>query len=155
MYDKRSFLKGLALGLAGKPLEFAPGKEPVAYLYNGVRLPKLPEHDEAHKYAAMGKFGNIYRLILSTVPLIHKSLLLSAWQVKTNEDGESLTYQCAAPYDPNEPLTWNWEQQDTTTHTAGGTAIFVMAELHWADYDICKESGTVYLAASEPVPIYE
>lgn len=26
MYDKLSFLKGLALGLAGKPLEFAPGE---------------------------------------------------------------------------------------------------------------------------------
>ena len=30
MYDKMEFLKGLAMGLAGKPLEFAPGKEPTA-----------------------------------------------------------------------------------------------------------------------------
>lgn len=54
-----SFLKGLALGLAGKPLALA--KQPVAYLYNGVRLPKLPEWDRvAYPYAVITGWRTAY-----------------------------------------------------------------------------------------------
>ena len=69
----RSFLIGLALGLAGKPLPISQGKEPIAYFYGhiakegetathtidgvgyvGVVLPKLPEWDkEAYPYAVI------------------------------------------------------------------------------------------------------
>ena len=38
----RSSVMGLILGQFSSPLPMAQ-KEPVAYLYNGVRLPKLPE----------------------------------------------------------------------------------------------------------------
>lgn len=41
---KRSYAAGYLLSLAGKPLPLTaskPGSEPVAYLYNGVRLPDI------------------------------------------------------------------------------------------------------------------
>ena len=48
MTDKmKRFVNGILRDMVGAPLHFIVSKpEPVAYLYNDVRLPKLPEWDE-------------------------------------------------------------------------------------------------------------
>lgn len=145
MYDKLSFLKGLALGLAGKPLEFAPKKEPVAYLYNGVRLPKLPEWDkEAYPYAVIdwyeGGFGvAFWRLYLFPVNL--------------SGNGDSailpggITY-CWYNYKTEEDTAWEY----TASATPNNETVFVPI---WTNTDILNEDRAVYLAKSDPVPVYE
>lgn len=52
-FDIRSFQLGLAAGLCGSG---AWAREPVAYLYNGVRLPALPEFPEGCDYVAIFRF---------------------------------------------------------------------------------------------------
>ncbi|MBR5862186.1 MAG: hypothetical protein IKZ08_02550 [Bacteroidales bacterium] len=54
-FDLKSWLIGLIVGLVEKPMLLnAVKKEPIAYLYNGVQLPKLPEWDkEQYPYAAV------------------------------------------------------------------------------------------------------
>ena len=52
----KSCVKGLLMGCCGTPRPLVPAKkEPVAWLYNGVRLPALPEWDkETYPYAVIG-----------------------------------------------------------------------------------------------------
>ena len=54
-YDQKSFLKGLALGLAGKPLEFAPKKEPV--IPDVPIEPDVPSEPVAYLYGHVAKEG--------------------------------------------------------------------------------------------------
>lgn len=137
----RSSVMGLILGQFSSPLPMAQ-KEPVAYLYNGVRLPKLPEWDRAvYPYAVM-----IYRC----VPQLYELRCLSAdayygenffkasngilsqckdgvWGAFGTLEGESYAYV---------PLT---SSIDT---------------LVWANFTM-ENNGTTYLIASEPIPVYE
>lgn len=150
--DLKSFLKGLALGLAGKPLEFAPGKEPVAYLYNGVRLPKLPEWDkETYPYAYIAKYSmtEMYHFRVFASPLVFnvddatgKSIGL---QTPTSE---SIAYCC-----------YHFEEGDADWRLVSEASTFestdVILLLKWANHTVYHENGTVYMAASDPVPVYE
>ena len=153
--DKRSFLKGLALGLAGKPLEFAPGKEPVAYLYNGVRLPKLPEWDKSkYPYAFIRNvpsgtdYNELY--VFKTEPAWFKpSIIVSAYGV---EDGN--THLEAVDYPYGAEADWGYvtlSEKTSNGYLASGN----FEGIFWANYDILNEDGTIYLAASDPVPVYE
>lgn len=163
-----SFLKGLALGLAGKPLEFAKVKEPVAYLYNGVRLPKLPEWDKtAYPYAAIYTYHGaseaqnpIYRLIVSDGPfaIVHKTFVLLGKEYDALE------------WDGNYIAKWKiatWDYWDADGSGTGGSffgledatdaVVWTNTDIHYADDYSTDETlaDTVYLAASEPVPVYE
>ena len=145
MTDKmRSFLKGLAMGLAGKPLEFAPGaSEIVAYLYNGVRLPKLPEWDrEAYPYAFLCQHeldketGNVVLFVLPNIEF----LSIYGWAVSTENNLSSVS-QNGGEWSALKPF------EDAVSR--------LVVQILWANFDVLNEDGTVYLSASEPVAVYE
>lgn len=140
-FDLKSWLTGFALGFSGKPLPLNTGKKIVAYSYNGTVLPKLPEWDrEMYPYAVIVKYQyapNWRFLFFSALPL--------------EQNGNNFTV-------PADYI--RYEIQDITTgtewvyvgtgETYGGTGWAM-----WANTDILKADGTLYLSASEPIPVYE
>ena len=124
----------------------APPVDPVAYLYNGVELPALPGWDkETYPYAAVIKFTN------GTIPLEIRFLVSTSPMVNTAGNMVKTEKPC---------VRWSYgeaEWTDKTEHpdTGDGTVIVTMSGAIWANHDILKNDGTVYLAASEPVPVYE
>ena len=137
----KSFLIGYALGLSGKPLPLSGG-EPVAYLYNGVRLPKLPEWDkEAYPYAGIFSMsvGFMFRALSPTAYYFQNG---DEWTLGSFDGNLSSTKY-------NDKDNWGRLSHDTSY---GGLPAPVLI---WTNFDFMNEDGSVYLAASEPIPVYD
>lgn len=142
----------IALGLCSVG-EYTERKEPVAYLYGGVRLPPLPEWDkEAAPYAfidtsdptSTSTTGGNYAIYMHS---------------KASVVGSDNWLKFSKPV--YQALKWTgWGVVKKLTNT---NAIKVKPDydgdsyLHiiWTNHDIYNEDGTLHLAASEPIPIYE
>lgn len=117
------------------------------YLYNGVRLPKLPEWDKSkYPYAKIHKFtGGGYGLRISAEPCV----LVdggAAYPYFTYPNGEYL-------YSFYTPGSDNWTELEILTGNGANDQLCYW--LTWANHDIVNPDGSVYLPASEPVPVYE
>ena len=162
-FDLKSWLTGFALGLAGKPCPLpqgeptqpdepvAPPTEPVAYLYNGVRLPKLPLWDTStypYAYISYQPKYRHYSVDCSTTPAYYEPN--GAWGPCFSIRNPSIG--CGLFTD------WsNW----LTFDNDGGFLIGMESPdeddttLVWCNHDVTYDDGTVFLAASDPVPVYE
>ena len=136
--DPTSWRVGFELGLAGFSFPYSKPRKPTAYLYNGVRLPALPEWDrEMYPYLLMVHyFSTEFLYALQDIPVF-----LSETSVKTQITGP--TIHVATLVDS----AWKTFQKEQSNSLLGTPT--------WANFDLPKEDGTVYLAASEPVPVYE
>lgn len=152
----RSFKEGLALGLTGAPLPYTGTAEPVAYLYNGVRLPKLPEWDkERYPNALLISFwgtGWVLHIfgeytVLDSPPNSDQE---SDWIVL---NGTGDTSNCEdylkATYDE---ATGQWEAFESDKY--GGYTDY-LSNVKWSSIDLYAYDGSLYLAASEPIPVYD
>lgn len=145
----KSSVKSLLAGLVSRA-EFPQGKEPVAYLYNGVRLPKLPEWDRvAYPYAYLNfqYFGTYLQncfLYAFTEPK-HKTVEYSNGYYAT---GVSAGEKYLSAQISNGVFTEPEEKTPEFDKVLAST-------IDWANYDILNNDGTLYLAASEPTPVYE
>lgn len=118
--------------------------EPVAYLYNGVRLPKLPEWDRNTYPYAVFLVGNIS----GTVSLY----ILSAVEYAVNSRGVwSVTIPIGTPIATVAEGATRWSDFSELTYA---TEPYV-GNIDWANFDVLNEDGTVFLAASDPIPVYE
>ena len=151
-FDLRSWLIGYALGLAGKPMPLTSGvKEPVAYLYNGVRLPDINEvwtDKETYPYALIRWISDAgyYSLTVcgqkanyrtNVIHSIHCVDLIPYMQYKQSD---------------------NWEyQRSVTAENINTSSVWPQDKMPvvWSNYDVLNEDGTVYLKASDPIPVYE
>lgn len=137
MSDLKDFLLGRAIAFcSGLRI---PTRTPVAYLYNGVRLPALPEWDrEAYPFAVIvtPTGGGNYQL-----------------RIKENEffphifDDGSMGLLGYA-HKGFELIDGTWVEKINTN-----TAYFV-----WSNHDIIREYSNAdpdIFYASEPVPVYE
>lgn len=131
-------------------------KTPVAYLYNGVRLPDI---DTA--YAAFADENDVtveqakemlpYAIILTAGGSTYLYICTFELSIDTNgklnnsADGVSFVY---------------WSHDESWSASGGGyidagnfdtNPLFCV----WSSHDILNSKGSVYLAASEPVPVYE
>lgn len=133
-----SFLQGLEVGRRLKARRLQ--RQPVAYLYNGVRLPALPEWDKtAYPYAYIGRnYGGNTFLYFTDVPAVYTFWALNCSNVTVT------TYQ----HDGN-----NWKEGILNEYFENYSP-FASPSV-WANYGILSEDESVYLAASEPVPVYE
>lgn len=111
----------------------------VNYLYNGVELPALPEWDkETYPYANIIFFedsmGKYYKLTASAEPVSGVSAdgYFSGFSGVAVQKWGVFDYETA------------WEEA-TLNNTKGN--------IIWANHDISTEDGTLYLAATEPVPV--
>lgn len=109
--------------------------EPVAHLYNGTQLPALPEWDkETYPYA----------LIVWNKNNSEYMLLLQDSKETVDADGEyMLFYESGIFYRANNGA---WEIASADSYDA--------VKPIWANYDILDSNGSVYLAASDPIPVY-
>ena len=143
---------------ASDPIPLA-SSEPVAYRYNGVELPELPEWDmEAYPYAiiAQNSDGDIY--FECATKLMQYGTFTSGGVSYTNPHylilaGEiaSREYRFLSNNSWGEPKTAVWDRTDKTTNLRSRTEKVI-----WCNTDIPNiDNNTVYLAASAPVPVYE
>lgn len=117
----------------------AQKKEPVAYLYNGVRLPKLPKTDYP------------YEMLVQNTQNGGCVLLCMANPAK-RVDSNLYPIVIYAPYIACNATADGYGE--FTNYDADGN-IAVLYKPIWANFDVLNADGTVYLAASEPVPVYE
>lgn len=140
----KSWLMGLALALAGKPRLLAK-REPVAWLYNGVRFPLVPERNRK-------KYPYVF---------IAKSLILKSYHAIASQEpavvlnGSFGTIDYEYPWlrlNYDEETGWgNWREMAEDAESS-----FVAdSSGAWTNYDLLKEDGSIWLAASEPIPVYE
>ena len=130
----KSCVKGLMMGCCSRPFPLSAKKEPVAYLYNGVRLPALPEWDkETYPYALIHhEFSNdYYRLCLCDKPLKYTNPYGTTTMVGNDTGTNRIGYQL-------EPYGWessdallNYNIIDVFGRTVG--------EIVWSNYDIINE----------------
>lgn len=163
MSDLKDFLLGRAIAFcSGLRI---PTRTPVAYLYNGVRLPALPEWDrEAYPFAyvCLDKYSPKYTLMISTQRLEYRSwadrgTLYYTYPVDSPLI-EALTFHHA--YLTEEELEdGEWDFTWSKTYEAGFDIVQSQAGFgvpFWSNTDVKNhEDGSVYLEATVPVPVYE
>lgn len=134
-FPLQGWLNWHVIGLCSRPLPVSV-REPVAYLYNGVRLPKLPELDkEKYPYAFienLGVFGCYLYLTKEHVYYYSGYKVPAPYlRCKANGDGWGNFTEGSSEYNTNFAL--------------------------WANHDIYyngDNSENKYLSASKPVPVY-
>ena len=150
------WLTGLSLGLTGKPLLYAKS-EPVAYLYNGVRLPKLPDWDkETYPYAIL-----IYHNAGTSATLQFYELKCFSQMPKYSTDSfgvgsvryggiDILQYKCPEG-------SAEWEHTYTGTAQVAASYISSFTTYIWTNFSVPGEDdGSVFFEKSPaPVPVYE
>lgn len=119
----------------------------ISYLYNGIELPPLPEHDNTeYLFAFIGKgvSSDYYSLYLSTEPFTHTG---------TKATGTGISFESALLYHSTDG---GWEYVTETQNDFPLTALLTgnkLGEAVWTNTDILNADGSVYLPASEPVPV--
>ena len=151
-FPLKAWLTGFALGIVA---DLMKEKEPIAYLYNGVLLPPLPERDmEEYKYVFMHIYNGTHYYELDVVAtktpnafVYHHSerTFCIGWgQPHIRTSGNTfLTFERKFEW-----KEWNWNST-IDNRVIGDNDII------WSNYDICYEDGSVYVKASEPIPVYE
>ena len=140
----RSFKLGLSLGLCGNALPWKA--EPVAWLYNGWIAPNFPESNLP------------YRVITCTPDLwggtpSYHLYLFSDYQYATGDDGSRIISNIGAA--ESYMVSYFGEKWTVSKQSAvNGEVYFYQNLVHWTNFDIYNEDGSVYIAASEPTPVY-
>lgn len=147
-FDLRSFLTGLALGLSGKPLPLA-NKEPIAYLYNGVQLPKLPESDLPYAVIVYKTKPN-YSVYFSKTPFTNGVYI-------GNSNGGTIEETAYCYYTlTNGAWVFSGEKDSSIAFVASMQLLWANHEVNYTDiYNPSELAGTLYFAASYPIPVYE
>lgn len=123
------------------------------YLYNGVELPALPEWDkETYPYVVMTTMmqgGVVYgvRIVAYSEPM----------HLVLNNSGVGSDYYLGVVAGNPFLTTGSWYlSSDTTPEFTEKTLTYdylYTKEPHWANYDVLNRDGTLYLAASDPIPV--
>ena len=162
----KSFLIGLALGLAGKPLPISQGKEPIGYLYGHI----AKEGETAtHTIDGVGYVGVVCPDIAS-VPSEDLGIMQPNRLIVRNGDSYYI-YQSDNPffnngsqfylYGPGSFSSYLCVLGKSWFNSNRGFTPYTLSEkceCVWSSHDILyKDSTEVYLAASDCVclPIYE
>lgn len=151
--DKTSITLGLRIGriLAGQRR-----KKPVAYLYgeSQVRLPPLPEDwkKDEFPYAHIAIRDSYYfAYIFPQLPTTWNRTEYFPAPTKTYEVNgkESGIWNSSMYY----PESKNWDDFGEPNDNEYGWN--KLNDIVWANYDVKHIDGTLYMAASEPIPVYE
>lgn len=155
----------------GYAIQEAP-KTPIAYLYNGVQLPDINTvwtDKETYPYAilvglpgtmlGMGEDVVIYSICMvgAQPTIVHRTFgYVATVPSGTKIEGRSTTNSedASNAISPELLPVWKWgvsEYREAGENESLGGAEYML----WSSHDILNEDGTTYLAASEPVPVYE
>lgn len=151
LIDLKRWIFGFVSGLAGEPrLSSLKEQTPTAYLYNGVRLPPLPEWDkEAYPYAIMEHTKSAsYNIAYVTVAAQLTTEIIFTGEI-VRVHGKSSYYHMSWYDEDGFPVQWD---EPVVSENDYNTPL---SSIMWSNFDIYHQDGTIYLAASEPVPVYE
>lgn len=120
------------------------------YLYNGVRLPALPEYDKtAYPYAIIltpSWSPDDYELLISKVaPYVTSD---KYFRINGEVKGDVLRYEKGST---------GWVHNSYTDALKG--VIYateppsVYCTVCWSNHNVLNEDGSVYLSASDPIPV--
>lgn len=151
-FPLRDWITGFVLERCSRAFEPKPI---VAYLYNGVRLPALPEWDR-EKYGCGAIFYSDYTGGYSFYPSEFPRVMdLSDGKLKYKLEDGSLSTK----YMDSEAYTWTDTYENGWKRTSSLVDPTISPNpsgvLIWADYDVLNTDKSIYLGASEPVPVYE
>lgn len=157
--DPTSWRAGFELGLAGFSFPYSKPRKPIAYLYNGIRLPALPEWDRGvYPYAVMSVFteetssnssvGDI-SLCVCVYPLSFNGS--NVVQTNAPERTKYLLYR----YSPTNGDTGFSLAGEYSGGTSNKVTYPSEEDSFWSNHDIPNADGTIYLAGSDPIPVYE
>ena len=121
----------------------------VAYLYDGVRLPKLPEwNKEAYPYGWIFSLtGSSFGFHLcSERPYIYAE---TGYMRGPSGALTDMGWLCNS----NRMTKWIAESTNGNGRTSTGEDDMVVPL--WTNFDLLDDNGDLFLAASEPVPVYE
>lgn len=121
-------------------------RTPVAYLYNGVRLPALPEWDrEAYPFATIfyNDVQKLYALNMTTQGILFKD---GKWSHGYTGYYESCTM------DEGET---DWGKIVKYGASGSSGSVVWSTEVVWTNYDLYDTDGNLYMTKSNPVPVYE
>lgn len=151
--DKTSMTLGLMLGqrIAGQRTK---KKTLVGYMYNDAGpFPALPEEWDKQAYPCVyitGPHNSLFKNIayVTSIPLRY----YPAEEVMRSADGSIFSYKSIIMTEDNAGEDY-WF---FNPHDAGDDYDLPMTidKLFWSNYDILNEDGTLYLAASDPIPVY-
>ena len=157
-FDIKGFMIGLAMGLCGRPVQW-PKREPVAWLYNGVRLPDIytvytPELQAEYPHALIIHYPyddgtslsllQVFSTPFVTVDYTEKYGYVS---VQVEDGGAYMEWQ----YQSDEYTDWMGSNIPITSDTWETRTTKIL----WSNTTIYNPDGTVYMEASDPVPVYE
>ena len=127
------------------------------YLYNGVGpLPDIysvytPEVQKSHPFALIktGIFNSGYMLYLFGKDAYYYDNN-GSWFFGGNSDNPVPGY--SSTYDESSGTWGELVHHDTWNVNVGGLTA-TLGDILWANFDVLKKDGTLYLAASDPVPV--
>lgn len=119
-------------------------------LYNGVELPALPEWDkETYPYAYIDKLFN-YHLVLSSAHLYVDNTESNTLIGSLHSDGAEVNFMiwsCATG-----GSSWNLANEGAGVIDRANTVVWANTNLYYLN-SVNDIDGTVYLAASDPIPL--
>lgn len=157
--DPTSWRVGFELGLAGFSFPYSKPRKPTAYLYNGIRLPALPEWDREKYPKAMihpWSKDEIRLIVFSDVDDVYAE---SSWWIEVNINAPWLGWTYDAETNTWGQMTDNGEYELYEIMVAGENMNLAI----WSNFDVFVTTshgdyfpvGMLAFAASEPVPVYE
>lgn len=155
----KDFLEGLAISAACHVLPARKVfREPIAYSYNGVILPALPEWDrERYPYAYItywSSFGEFSLFTHEKRPIAYTQHTESGdWLTIGTPEGCEVSYW--GTVSPGNKKGWDGRAEPITTRNSEGSALTSKEVVLWTNTDILNEDGTVFQTTSEPIPVYE
>jgi hypothetical protein len=121
----------------------------VAYLYNGVRLPALPEV-EGYSYAIIyyDEFSKTYAMEL------YENISYGYYQFN---DGPYWSVYSIGRYwwYDYDPKTNSWSLYEAGMTESLEYMFSLKTDFLWANFDVLNEDGTIHFSASAPIPVYE
>lgn len=151
-FDTTTFLSGLTMGLTGKGVPELSGK----CLYNGVELPGLPEGDDVWYGWDKEAFPH------AVIVLLDGEYLFLPFTVKPSADTSVglMSFPTAARYKlyhvrehvVTKKDVWKTVSDDYACQPGTGEGVPLPL---WANFDVVDENGTIYLTASDPVPVVD
>lgn len=125
------------------------------FLYNGVRLPRIPDNVLAqYPYAWIRDNGssNYYDLLLSSSPWWCSTNTSSAVTISTENYTQGIQWYRVQKSAAESATAWTFNQ---LWNTSGGFGAESNRPCMWSNHDIPNGSATatdIYFAGSEPVP---
>lgn len=136
--------------LLGQSVRRMMGKgEATMYSYNGVVLPKLPEWDKTvYPYA----YISVYADDNPNIRLIARKTKATVDVNGKYTNSQSSPGKSFVAYTSREGE--EWVENTTAITVLNSRIVWASVDVHYSD-SVADVGGTLYLAASEPIPVYE